>query len=67
MQPASLEYFCDIWLQSEAFRVGFSVETAAPRSFPSAHGRDFWLAAPASRERRILGGFPGPPTFLWGC
>lgn len=33
---------------------------------PEPHGRDFWLTAPASRERRILG-FPGLPTFPWGC
>lgn len=26
---------------------------------PEPQGRDFWLTAPASRERRLLWGFPG--------
>lgn len=42
------------------------METKAPRSFPSAHGRDFWLAAPASRERRILRGLPGATNLSLG-
>lgn len=30
---------------------------------PEPHGRDFWLTAPASRERRTLWGFPGYQPF----